>query len=122
MGVDGKNKRAHRLSWEFYRGEIPEGMCVCHHCDMPGCVNPAHLFVGTVADNNADMIKKGRVNNNGGRCGEEHWCAKLTAKDVVDIRRSVAQGKMTQADAARKFDVDTGLIAGIIHRKYWKHV
>ena len=51
---------AHRVSWEFANGPIPENMCVLHACDTPLCVNPEHLFLGTLADNMADKEKKGR--------------------------------------------------------------
>lgn len=78
-----KNKRtvmrAHRLSWLIYRGDIPDGLYVCHSCDNGACVKPKHLFLGTQQDNMDDMKKKGR---GFGLVGEANHKAKLSIEDV----------------------------------------
>lgn len=60
-GKSGRHYRSNRLSWTLHNGLIPSGLVVCHTCDHPGCVNPLHLFLGDLLDNNADAIAKGRL-------------------------------------------------------------
>lgn len=62
FGNNGKHYFAHRLAWELYRGSIPIGLFVLHRCDVPCCVNPEHLFIGSQSDNAKDMFRKGRSN------------------------------------------------------------
>jgi hypothetical protein len=82
--------RAHRLAWELQNGPIPPGIFVCHKCDVPPCINLAHLFLGSAEDNNRDKIRKGRTGNL--PVGERHPNAKLSALDVREIRRLRALG------------------------------
>jgi hypothetical protein len=84
FGWGGNNQiGAHRAAWKLFRGEIPEGNSVLHHCDVPSCVNPSHLFVGTTRDNVLDMFKKGRARIYRG-CSNSR--AKLTPEQLLLIR------------------------------------
>ena len=107
--VSGRKKTAHRLSWEAYNGPAPKGMFVCHKCDNRACVNPAHLFLGTHADNMADMARKGRSYH-----GEKHHWAKLSTDDVDEIRRFYSNGT-PQKVLAREFGVTQGAISQIVN-------
>lgn len=107
LWVDKRSFRAHRLSWEIHHGPIPSGLLVCHRCDNPICVNPAHLFLGTDADNNHDMRKKGRAASHR---GEKNPRAKLTPEQVSEIR-----GRMGEKSGV-KLSVEYGVNPTTIHR------
>ena len=121
-GKNGKAKRAHRISWAIHYGPIPDGMCVCHHCDTPACVNPEHLFLGTRDDNNQDMKRKGRYNHTRCARGERHWYAKLTDKQVLEIRYKYETDKPTLRSLADEYGVTPQAIHRIVRRRLWRHV
>lgn len=103
--------KAHRTAFQILKGPIPDGEVVCHRCDNPVCCNPDHLFAGTQLDNVRDMIAKGRNRN---ALGERHHRAKLTDKQVAEIRASDATG----AQLAKLYGVAQSTISGIRSRKH----
>lgn len=112
-----KDKRMSRVIWEAANGkQIPEGMLILHSCDNPRCVNPAHLRLGTVKENIADKVLRGRVPK-----GSMTGAAKLTEKDVYYIRFE-AQG-LTSKELAETYKVKVSTIDKIRHTlKTWRHV
>lgn len=118
---DGRLHRAHRLAYQWYKGEIPPNILVCHKCDNPSCVNPEHLFLGTPQDNSQDMAVKGRWRN-GNLRGSELAVAKLTELDILAIRKDYAEGGATQVELAEAYSVHQGTISSIILHKSWRHV
>jgi HNH endonuclease len=137
--------RAHRLAYELTYGPIPDGLQVLHHCDMPFCVRPDHLFLGTVKDNVQDMLKKNRHQRENDPevygdtmrkalwkrydehpetwpRGERARSAKLTEAQVREIRQRYAAGGVTQLQLCAEYGVTSGSLNGIITRRYWKHV
>jgi len=128
----GRNMLAHRVSYEYVNGPIPDDLLVCHHCDNGGCVNPAHLFLGTYADNSRDAVMKGRVAKgdcHGSRThpesvgrGERNPMSKLDANSVLAIRSLYAGGLTTQTALAEKFSVDQAQVWRIVHHRSWGHI
>jgi len=112
---------AHRFSWEFHRGAIPEGIHVLHRCDVPSCVNPDHLFLGSHADNMRDAADKGVFKRRPRRLGEKSSNHKLDEADIVEIRKLRKRGLYYYTIAA-KFGVTKGLIHLICSRKIWTHI
>lgn len=130
---DGQTIRAHRLALELAQGSpVSADVLVCHHCDNPGCVNPAHLFTGDAAANAADMVSKGRQargERHGTRLHPETLCrgerngggGKLTEAQVREIRRRHQHGT-TQVALAAEYGVTQSLVSAIIRRASWRHV
>ena len=116
--VVDKHVPAHRLAWELENGPIPFGLWVLHHCDNRSCVNPSHLFLGTRQDNIDDMVQK---NRHAFFKGEDNGMAKLTEKDVIEIRILLAKGETKQM-IAKQFNVSEGPIYGISRNINWTHV
>lgn len=116
--AEGKNIRAHCFSWELENGQIPEGMLVCHHCDVKPCVRPDHLFSGTHLDNALDAAMKGRLimpDNS----GERHGMAKLTQSQVAEIRKLYRPYQVTCKDLAVVYGVGWKTIAAIVQNRRW---
>lgn len=121
-GGRGRAVRAHRVSWELHNGPIPIGLFVCHHCDNRLCVNPAHLFLGTNADNMRDMVRKNRQDRVKRPRGERCRTARLTAEQVVAIRSEFSKGGVILRTLGEKYGVSLNAIHAIVTRKSWKHV
>jgi len=112
---------AHRASWEMANGvSVPPGMFVCHRCDNPPCVNPAHLFLGTPADNVADKCAKGR-HRNGASSGEKNPNSKLTTVQVIEIRGRLQAGESRRLIAGL-FGVSKATIKQIATGRIWSSV
>lgn len=113
--LGGRNEWAHRAVYIVFVGPIPAGGEVCHSCDNPPCVNPAHLFLGTHDDNMADAARKGRM-----RRGERNGAAKLTDVEARTIR--ALAGTVTDLTLATRFGVSDSTIANIRLRRGWRHL
>lgn len=111
MQFKNKTVRANRFIWTVLNGAIPEGMVVCHKCDNPKCLNPDHLFLGTISDNVIDALKKNRLSNQ-----------KLTVDQVKELRKLYKTGKYSQSELGRIFGVSGSTVCQIVHRKLWKFI
>lgn len=114
--INEKDERAHRVSWQFHNGSVPDEMHVLHHCDNPPCVNPDHLWLGTDADNVRDKVKKKR------HCyGSHHGGSKVDESDVLIIRELRSIGTSVKA-LSWLFDIAEVTIYQISQGISWRHI
>jgi hypothetical protein len=116
-GRGGKNLLAHRVSYEIHNGQIPDGFVVMHVCDTPGCVNPAHLILGTTAENVKDAYSK-RRKFSPFKQGESHHIAVLNDKLVREIRAS----PLSTSKLAKQFGCSYSAVRAVRAGLTWKHV
>jgi hypothetical protein len=116
----GKKYLCHRLSWILTYGNIPDGLCVCHTCDNPKCVNPEHLFLGTQADNMRDKSRKGRSSGKI-MLNEENPASKLTQNNVREIRIMRENGETLEV-IAKRYNVAIATIHRVLSGITWSNV
>ena len=117
----GSKINASRVAWILTNGEPEDGMVVMHKCNNKPCCNPNHLEMGTHRRNLIDAGRDGLLGNNTQK-GSAHSQAKLTEKDVLDIRRRFEQGNETKTELAREYGVGQSTIHKIVTRQRWKHI
>jgi hypothetical protein len=116
----GKPTPSHRMAYELVKGPVPEGLVVCHSCDVRACCNPDHLWVGTQAENLQDAKAKGRVSNVTPDKGENHKLSKLSNQDRAEIITLKAEGRSYRG-LARLFSVSSTTIHEICNGKSYKY-
>jgi len=122
FSIAGRDEYAHRVAWVLLVGPVPEGMKVCHNCpggDNPACVNPAHLWLGTQADNMRDCVAKGRHNK---PRGEDHPKAILSADAVCNIRTLRSTTTLSAREIGNRYGVDKTTVQRVLSGKNWHHV
>lgn len=115
--VNKKNYRAHRYSYLLHYGVFDLSLKVCHRCDNPGCVNPSHLFLGTVQDNSTDMVMKNRQ-----AVGENASRVTLTEEKVRDIVNKFNAGVMDVNVASKKYNITTSHVYRLVKKQQWRHL
>jgi hypothetical protein len=108
-------EKAHRVSYRLFKGEIPKGLFVCHKCDVPGCVNPDHLFLGTPKANARDRDQKKRT-----AVGRQNGRAKLTEDLVLSIRS--LSNVSSERQIARLFGIHRSTVNAVLSGRTWSHV
>jgi len=108
--------KTHRYAYEYYKGPIPKGSFVCHTCDVPNCVNPEHLFVGSLQDNNQDRHKKGRTSF--GRDRKHTWLSFTIAEQIRETYKK--NPNLTYKQLGILFNTSAPQVYRVIQNKIWK--
>lgn len=114
--LGGKTRGVHQVAWMAYRGEIPAGLFVCHHCDMKTCVNPDHLYVAPHAKNMEDAGSRKRM-----RFGKEHHAAILN-RGLVIAFRDMARVGFTASQIAARFGFSRSNVRHVLTGYVWSHI
>lgn len=120
MGGRGMDEMAHRASWKLNKGPIPPGMDVCHKCDVPRCVNPEHLFIGSRSDNLKDMVSKKRAGNHQRLDGKPNKRFILTVEQVQEIRALYPAGG-SYAKLGKRYGVSAITISRVVSGERYKN-
>ena len=107
----GKTALAHRVAYQLVNGEFPNELCTLHKCDNRNCVNPSHLFLGTIQDNNRDMVLKGR---------NKLPAPKLDMDKVKRMRELFTSGNISYCKIAEEFNITRGWAKKVIKGDYWR--
>lgn len=110
----GKTTGSHRVSYQMFCGEIPKGLFVLHRCDVPTCVNPEHLFLGTNQDNSDDMVRKKRST-----WGDRNSNVKLSSFEVLEIRKTTDK---PLKETAQLYKISMAQVSRIISGRRWRHL
>jgi len=120
--TQGRTGFAHRVSWELANDSlVPDGLVICHRCDNPSCVNPSHLFLGTVADNNQDRHNKGRTKSPSNK-GENNPAAILTKVQVIEMRDHKEKGTLSPKEMSIKYGIALNTVYEVLRKRNWKDV
>lgn len=120
-GYAGRQSNASRVAWLLTYGAIQHGLVVCHRCDNPACCNPAHLFLGSQAENVADCQRKGRAGCVPTGAAHHRSTAKLTEDQVITARRLYAGG-LSQTEISKGMGVHSSTISRAVRGDRWSHV
>lgn len=116
--VRGKGMAAHRVSYQIFVGEIPDGMFVCHKCDNPSCCNPKHLFLGTATDNYHDCLSKGRWRPGSGNRSKGAQSNHAVKIDIATVKEILAM-QCSNSEIARRLKIGRKVVSLIKSGRHW---